>query len=102
MTSRGAGTPYGRLRNQSSGSLMDVVQQLEEMDPDRGQPWRTTEYVAAFIAGLFLVHRRVADVVQDVVGPIHVVDLWPTPPSEPILSGSRPKRACPQGLIQRR
>ncbi|MEC8780840.1 MAG: hypothetical protein VXX54_06430 [Candidatus Thermoplasmatota archaeon] len=61
--------------------LMDVVRQLEEMDPDAAASLggRTEANVAAFIAGLFLVHRRVADVVQDVVpsGPIHVVDLWP-------------------------
>jgi hypothetical protein len=51
------------------------------MDPDAAASLggRTEANVAAFIAGLFLVHRRVADVVQDVVpsGPIHLVDLWP-------------------------
>jgi hypothetical protein len=61
--------------------LLDVVRRLEEIDPEAAASLggRTEANVAAFIAGLFLVHRRLADVVQDQVpsGPIHLVDLWP-------------------------
>ena len=61
--------------------LLDVVRRLEEIDPEAAASLggRTEANVAAFIAGLFLVHRRLVDVVQDQVpsGPIHLVDLWP-------------------------
>jgi len=61
--------------------LLDVVRRLEELDPDAAASLggRTEANVAAFIAGLFLVHRRLVDVVQDEVpaGPIYLVDLWP-------------------------
>ena len=61
--------------------LLDVVHRLEEIDPEAAASLggRTEANVAAFIAGLFLVHRRLVDVVQDEVpsGPIHLVDMWP-------------------------
>jgi chromatin segregation and condensation protein Rec8/ScpA/Scc1 (kleisin family) len=61
--------------------LLEVVRRLEEIDPEAAASLggRTEANVAAFIAGLFLVHRRLVDVVQDQVpsGPIHLVDLWP-------------------------
>ena len=91
--------------------LMDVVRQLEEMDPDAAASLggRTEANVAAFIAGLFLVHRRVADVVQDVVpsGPIHVVDLWPQIDTYAAVRShlerleAEESGQAPKGLIQR-
>ena len=85
--------------------------QLEEMDPDAAASLggRTEANVAAFIAGLFLVHRRVADVVQDVVpsGPIHVVDLWPQIDTYAAVRAhlerleAEESGQAPKGLIQR-
>ena len=58
-----------------------VVHHLEADDPEAAATLggRSEGNVAAFIASLFLVHRRLVDVVQEHVpeGPVLVRDLWP-------------------------
>ena len=58
-----------------------VVERLEAVDPEAAASLggRSEANVAAFIAGLFLVHRRLVDVVQLEVpeGEVLLEDLWP-------------------------
>ncbi len=62
-----------------------VVHHLEFDDPEAAATLggRSEGNVAAFIASLFLVHRRLVDVVQHDVpeGPVFVRDLWPGMPT---------------------
>ncbi|HIH53181.1 MAG TPA: hypothetical protein HA286_02770 [Candidatus Poseidoniaceae archaeon] len=88
------------------------MRRLEELDPEAAASLggRTEANVAAFIAGLFLVHRRLVDVVQDKVpsGPIFLVDLWPNMNTYPEvrahlerLEAEEDGGSAPKGLIQR-